>query len=65
MALAAMAQAKQDTAVLRHLAKGEADALEAERLYLGRWRNQLHYLSEAIEKEAVEAIVGVRHQRTH
>ncbi|XP_026194051.1 pre-mRNA-processing factor 40 homolog B [Cyclospora cayetanensis] len=60
LALTAMAQAKQDAAVLRNLVEEETAHLEAERLYLSRWRNQLYHLSQAVNQQAVDAIVEAR-----
>lgn len=63
LAIAAMAQAKQDAAVVKHLAAAETAELEAERLYLARWKNQLMYLSEAAEVQAVKQIAEVNIRR--
>lgn len=64
LALAAMAQAKQDAATVKHLVGQESARLEAERLYLSRWKAQLLHLTEAAEEEAIKAIVDVSQRST-
>lgn len=59
VALAAIAQAKQDAAVVRNIVGVEAARLEAERTYLSRWRSQLVQITEEIDKEAVQTILEV------
>ncbi|KAL8272410.1 hypothetical protein Esti_003700 [Eimeria stiedai] len=59
LAVAAMAEAKQDTLKLQRLVATETEKLEAERRYLGRWRRQLLLLTEAAEGEAFKTLERV------